>query len=133
MKYTDKYFEDFENLPGDTIKSEDIEFFIQIIHKNNSEHINGLYNHFLAESWVSQAIKKRCEAFNLNIDKTAQILILYLSDGIIGHAVTYIHYLEYWMKKNNESEVTGKLLFETIFARGFPSIQSINLLNQLQP
>lgn len=132
MKYTDQYFEAFEKLPGETIKSEDVEFLIQIMQMNSSENMDGLYNHFLTESWVSQAIKKRVEAFNLNIDKCTQIMILYLSDGIVGHAVTYIHYLQYWMKKNNETEVSGKLLMERIFGAGFPSIQSINLLNQSQ-
>lgn len=132
MKYTDQYFEDFEKLPGENIKAEDVEFFIQIMQKNSGEHIDGLYNHFLTESWVSQAIKKRVEAFNLKIDKCAQILILYLCEGIIGHAVTYIHYLDYWMKKNKEAEVTGKILIERIFGGGFPSIEAINLLNRSQ-
>ena len=132
MKYTDQYFEDFEKLPVESLKIQDVGFFIQIMQKNNSEHIDDLYNHFLTESWVSKAIKKRCEAFNIQIDKIAQILILYISDGIIGHAVTYIHYLEYWMNKKNEPSISSEMLIKTVFGSGFPSIQSINLLNRSQ-
>lgn len=98
---------------------DEVDIFIRLKSMEKNE-IEGLYNHLFKDSWVLKAISKHAEARELDIDKKVQILILSISDGVVGICVKYVVELKEWSIKKSQTKISFDDFCLKVYPHGFP-------------
>jgi len=89
--------------------------------KADNEKVELLFNDIVKKGgWVLQAIEKRLKAYDLQTDKQTMILILSLSDGVVGVAAKYVDDVVRICKELNITKLDLDLFCEKIYPFGVP-------------
>lgn len=129
MMHTEPYFKAFAALPVEELTREDKTFLFLVLFAKD-DGFKQLFEEMKANSWALQAMQKHLASMELKLDIRIQLMIHYLANGAIGHCVTYIRYLQYWMKANGVNYISPCAMLADIFPHGFPAIDEINRLNE---
>ena len=86
----------------------------------NAEQINQMCEELLKKSWVLNAIGEHCEVRGLEVSKSVQIMVLSISDGIIGYAVKYLDVILKWSNLQSQKSISFDDFAMKIFPFGFP-------------
>jgi len=103
--------------------NEDEVAIFTMIHQFKEGDIEHLFDEMKKESWVLKAIEKHCAAVGLRVAKGVQIMILAISDGVIGYAVKYLRVIYDWATSEGNKEITMDYMIEVakkalVMARG---------------
>ncbi|MGD9930166.1 MAG: hypothetical protein AB7U05_09110 [Mangrovibacterium sp.] len=129
MMHTEPYFKAFAALPAEELSPEDKELLFFGLFCPD-EVFQQAFDEVKTQSWALRAMQNHLKAMDMKLNIRSQFIIHYLADGTIGHCVTYIRYLQYWMKVNGVNQVSIFDLTTRIFPHGFPAIAEINRLNE---
>lgn len=70
--------------------------------------------------WVLEAIQKRFEAYNLNVDKKVMIAVLSIGDGVVGMCSKYVDYIAIWNSTHHIALIDWNIFTKAIYPLGIP-------------
>ena len=99
---------------------DEVSIFVTL-RSTSRKNIENMYEDLIQQSWVLKAIGKHCEAFELECEKSVQIMILTIGDGVVGHCVKYLNIVHEWAHRSGQKQVTIEDFATKIFPFGFPN------------
>ena len=100
--------------------NEDVNAIYINLTKMTDENIDNCYRDMLEQSWVLKAIEKHCEAFQLECEKSVQIMILSIGDGAVGRCVKLLDIVHEWAHRSGQKKITIDDFMSKVL--GFPKL-----------
>lgn len=116
-------FKDLDSSRRQPMTTGQATFLLQImLLERNMQSLEKAYKEFKKDSWVLQAVEKRIDGcLTVKISKAVQMYIVYHVDGIIGSALMYVYYMQFWATFHGKGlkEITYQIFMSRIFPRSF--------------
>lgn len=129
MIYTEQYFNDFAELPAEALSPNDSKV-IYLVLTLDDEAFNRAFQDLCEKAWALRAMQKCVDTMDLKTDIRTLFLVHYMADGIIGHCLTVLYYLQHWQRTNQTAGIDKMTVLNRIFPHGFPAVEGINQLNE---